>query len=109
MAHSETVIDKAKVTDIVYAAIDDLNSELGELQGLEKVPTAVLSGEGSSLDSLAIVSFHMILEEKIAVAYGPDVILSFEELFDSSGEAPLTVDNLVDQLLVLIDQGTTAP
>lgn len=109
MAHSETALDKAKVTGIVYSSLDDLNSELGEFEDLEKSPSTILSGEGSRLDSLAIVSFHMILEEKIAGAFGPDVPLDFEALFDSSGEAPLTVENLIDHLLVLVEQGSNTP
>lgn len=109
MAHSEMTIDKEKVTDIVYSSIDELNSELSEFGDLEKSPSTVLSGEGSSLDSLAIVSFHMILEVKFADAFGADITLDFDLLFDSSGEEPLTVGSLIDQLVTLVDQDATAP
>ena len=102
-------IDKSKATAIVYSAIDELNKELGGGQQLEKSPSTVLSGEGSGLDSIAIVSLQMILEEKIGDAFGADVFLDFDELVDSAGTEPRTIADLIDRLLLILAQGAGAP
>lgn len=102
-------IEKTKATETVYAAIDDLNRELGKSQQLEKSPSTVLSGEGSGLDSLAIVSFQMILEEKIGDAFGADLFLDFDQFIDVTGTETRTVESLIDYILANVDQGTAAP
>jgi hypothetical protein len=109
MATSETAADKAKVTGILYAAIDELNKELGELGNLEKSPSTIISGEGSSLDSLAIVSLGMILEEKVAAAFGADIFIDFDQFVDAAGTEARTVDDLCDHILELVKQSATAP
>ena len=100
-------VDQAQITEIVYSAIDELNRELGKSQQLEKSLSTVLSGEGGRLDSIAIVSFQMILEEKIGEAFATDVFLDFEQFIDSAGEEPRTVESLVRHLLAIVSQ--TAP
>ena len=98
--------DRNQITEIVYTSIDELNRELGKSQRLDKSLTTPLSGEGSALDSLAIVSFQMILEEKIGQGFDVDMVLDFEEFVGSGGEQPRTVDSLIDHLITLVDQGT---
>ena len=77
--------EKNQITGIVYSAIDELNGELGKNQQLEKSLTTLLSGEASVLDSLAIVSFQMILEEKLGQAFDTDLMLDFEQFVGSGG------------------------
>jgi acyl carrier protein len=102
-------IDRAKAAEIVYSSIGELNRELSKSQQLEKSPSTVLSGEGGGLDSIAIVSFQMILEEKIAEALGADVFLDFEQFVDSAGTETRTVESLIDHLLAIVDQDSSAP
>ena len=102
-------IDKSKVADIVYSAIGELNRELGKGQQLEKSPSTVLSGEGGGLDSIAIVSFQMILEEKIADVFGVDLFLDFEQFVDSAGTETRTAASLIDHILAIVEQGEAAP
>ena len=105
----DMTIDEAKITEIVYSAIDELNRELGKGQQLEKSLSAVLSGEGGCLDSIAIVSLQMILEEKISDSFGADVFLDFEQFIDSAGDEPRTVESLVNHLVAIVGQSTAAP
>ena len=98
--------DRDRITEIVYSSIDELNRELGKNQHLEKSLTTVLSGEGSGLDSLAVVSFQMILEEKIGGALDVDVLLDFEQFVGSGEGEPRSVESLIDHLIALVDQGT---
>ena len=107
--HSDMAIDRAKAAEIVYSSIGELNRELSKSQQLEKSPSTVLSGEGGGLDSIAIVSFQMILEEKIAEALGADVFLDFEQFVDSAGTETRTVESLIDHLLAIVDQDSSAP
>ena len=101
-------IDKSRATEVVFSAIAELNRELGKNQQLEQSLSTVLSGEGGGLDSIAIVSFQMILEEKIGEAFGADVFLDFEQFVDSAGSESRTVESLVDHLLTIVDQGSAA-
>ena len=101
-------IDRDQITEIVYSSIDELNRELGKNQRLDKSLTTALSGPGSGLDSLAVVSFQMILEEKIGQAFDVDMVLDFEEFVGSGGDQPRTVDSLVDYLAALVEQGKAA-
>ncbi len=98
--------DRDRITEIVYSSIDELNRELGKSQRLEKSLATPLSGPGSGLDSLAVVSFQMILEEKIGQAFDVDMVLDFEEFVGSGGEQPRTVESLIDHLAALVEQGT---
>lgn len=98
--------DRDRITEIVYSSIDELNRELGKNQQLEKSLTTVLSGDGGGLDSLAVVSFQMILEEKIGDAFDTNLVLDFEQFVESGGGEPRTVGSLIDQLHVLMDRGT---
>ena len=48
----------------------------------------MLLGENGVLDSLALVSFQMILEEKLGKTFDMDHILDYDQLFDSGESAP---------------------
>lgn len=100
-------IDKARVTEIVFSTIGELNRELGKSQQLERSLSTVLSGKGSRLDSLAIVSLQMILEEKVGEALDVDMQLDFDRFLDSAGEDTRTVADLIDHLLPVLNQDAT--
>ena len=107
MTASHAEDQRAQIQALVYASIDALNEELDALEGLEKSPEARLSGEGASLDSLAIVSFQMILEEKLAEQFGAELILD-SSFFESDDATPRTLGDLMDHLLAALEAGKTA-
>lgn len=56
---------KEQVTALVYRAVDEINSELTEAQHLDKDPATVLFGSQAKIDSMALVSFIVAVEEQL--------------------------------------------
>lgn len=63
---------------IVYQAVDELNEMLLPEQRLEKIPETILLGDGAKLDSMAVVSFIVALEEKINDTFAEELTLADE-------------------------------
>jgi hypothetical protein len=53
------------VTQLVYAAIDEVNSTLSPEQALKKSPDTVIIGVTGSLDSVGVVNFVIAVEDGI--------------------------------------------
>ena len=54
-----------RITNAVYAAVDELNQQLPKGVSIEKSPDAPLYGASGKLESLDFVTFIMEVEEKI--------------------------------------------
>ena len=54
-----------QVTALVYAAVDEVNKDLTDEQQLIKAPATVLFGRDATIDSMALVSFIVAVEEQI--------------------------------------------
>jgi len=98
---------KDRLQDTLFACIDELNRELGKSQQLEKSLSSILFGENGGLDSLALVSLQMILEEKLTEAFDMDLVLDYDQLFDTGGGTSRTLGDLLDDLLPLASGGET--
>lgn len=98
-----------RLTEILFSSIDELNRELGKSQQLEKSLSTVLFGENGGLDSLAVVSLQMILEEKLGEAFDTDLTLDFDQIAETAGTTSRTVGDLLKDLLPLIRGARTAP
>jgi len=63
--------------DIVFPAIDERNRVFAqEGEPIKKAPDALIFGKGGPLDSLGLVNFILIVEEKIAEKTGVPVVLA---------------------------------
>jgi acyl carrier protein len=74
------MMDHERVLRIVYDAIDVVNQQLPASKRLHKSPDTVIAGAGGSLDSLGIVTFVILLEEKVGEAFGTTVQLLDEQM-----------------------------
>ena len=74
------MMDHDQALRIVYDAIDVVNQQLPASKRLHKSPDTVIVGAGGSLDSLGIVSFVILLEEKVGEAFGTTVQLLDEQM-----------------------------
>ncbi len=97
-----------RLTELLFASIGELNNELGRSQQLEKSLSTVLFGEKGGLDSLAVVSLQMILEEKLGEAYNMDLVLDFDQIVDSAGQSSRTLGDLLADLLPLVSRSDAA-
>ncbi len=96
--------EKQQITDIVYSAINDLNDELGRSQFLVAEPETLLSRDSGGLDSLAIVSFEMMLDERIGTTFDQDLAVDINGFLDENGGAARSVQELIDHLLEQLNQ-----
>lgn len=77
-------LDKAGVTELVFAAVDEVNQQLRKAQRLEKSPDTVLSGAAAKLDSLGLLNLIVQVEQQVeqrcqvSVTLADDAALAME-------------------------------
>lgn len=59
-----------EILALAYEAIDEVNRQLPPDNRIEKSPTTPLLGDGSTLDSLSLISFLVAFEEALEEAHG---------------------------------------
>ena len=74
------MMDHDEALRIVYDAIDVVNQQLPASKRLPKSPDTIIAGAGGALDSLGIVTFVILLEEKLGEAFGTTVQLLDEQM-----------------------------
>ncbi len=85
-------IEHAGLQELVFGSIRELNKELPKGQKLEQTLETVVGGRDANLDSIAIVSFQMILTDKLTeqlISVAPPDIESF---FDTEQDALKVAD-----------------
>jgi acyl carrier protein len=92
-----------RVQEVVYRAIDSLNSQLATGDTLEKSPDAPLYGGSSSLESLDFVTLIMEVEEKVREEFGVDLTITNENLLSKEKSPFSTVGNLTKYLANLLN------
>lgn len=96
-------VDKARVTELVFAAVDEVNAQLPRAKRLDKSPDTVLTGEGARLDSLGLVNLLFNTEQQLEVALGVSVTLA-EDGAAAAGEQFRTLGSYTDFVHALIAQ-----
>ena len=94
-------MDRTRVLEQIYAALDVINLQLPSSKRLPRTPTTVIVGPGGVLDSLGIVNFVLALEEKIGDAIGRPVQLLDPELLALEQGPFRTVDALATHVSAL--------
>ena len=92
---------KTAIVDAIFDAIDEVNAERPLLK-LDKSLDAVLLGEGSSLDSLDLVTLIVAVEEKIHLRLGLSITLADERAMSAMSSPFRTVGTLADYIEPLI-------
>ncbi len=95
-------VDRSRLLDVVYDAIDEVNSLREASQQIEKSENVRLYGQAGALDSLALVNLVVALEQGIDDAFGVGVSLVTEETMSPTESPFRTVKQLVDYLEPLI-------
>ena len=90
-------MEKEKIIQVIFDAIDEINERYPEDQRLSKSVDTVLTGESGELVSLGLVSFVIAVEERIQYDLGKTISLA-DEIGNVDG--PLrTTKTLVDHLI----------
>ncbi len=84
---------------VVFAAIDQLKEVLPPNAQMDRSRTALLLGEGTSLDSMAVVNLLVFIEEEMFSMLGVEIVLAgADEESSIPPEALETVGTLIDAI-----------
>jgi acyl carrier protein len=96
-------MEPQRVQEVVYRAIDSLNSQLPSGVTIEKSPDAPLYGGSSSLESLDFVTLIMEVEEKVRDEFGVELTIADENLLSKEKSPFTTIGNLTKYLADLLN------
>ncbi|PYK45394.1 MAG: hypothetical protein DME46_04360 [Verrucomicrobia bacterium] len=87
---------KEELLDIIYQSLDEVNEQLPNEARIQKSPDAALVGGDGGLDSLGVVNFVALVEEKCARKYG--IALSLTDTPSEDDDALEDVGKFADFL-----------
>ena len=97
-------MDKQRITEVIYLAIDEVNEGLPAEHKLTKTPATVLFGSDGSLDSLGLVNLITVTEQRVEDAFGKTITLADERAL-SAEESPFkTVSTLTDYIAAILGE-----
>ena len=95
-----------KIIQVIFDAVDELNEQYPEKQGLIKSIDTVLFGETGTLDSLGLVNLIVTTEQKIEEEFGILVSLADERAMSQKHSPFRTIGSLGDYIAILIKENT---
>ncbi len=97
------MMEKKKIIQAIFSAIDEVNQELPEREQLNKSVDTVLLGESSPLDSLGLVTLIVVLEERIEDEFDEVIALADDEAFSDEKGPFANVNALTNHISSLLD------
>jgi len=88
----------------VFDAIDEINKDLPEKHKLKKSLDCVIYGSQDSLDSLELVDFVVLVEQKIDDQLGNTISLTDDKAMSQKVSPFRTIDTLVDYITNLLEE-----
>lgn len=92
---------KQKIIELIYSTIDENSEILGA--EIEKKESTVLYGFGSALDSMAMVTLVIALEQKINELYKKNLTLASEKAVSQKNSPFRNVETLANYIVELIE------
>ena len=93
-----------KLTQLIFDAIEEINTQLSEEQRLEKTLTTALYGDKGKLDSLGLVNFIVAVEQKLHDEFGFPVTLATERALSQQHSPFRTVHSLTNYITELLQE-----
>lgn len=90
------VEQRDKITKVVYAAIDELNSNLSEEDRINKSLAETLIGGAGKMDSLGMINLIVAVEQKIEEEFKQTVSLANDNAMSAQNSPFKTVGSLID-------------
>lgn len=84
-----------EITALVFRAIDEVNFLLPKDNRIDKDVHAILSGTGTTLDSLGLVNLVVAVEQEIEKSLGKSIILADERAMKLENNPFRTIESLV--------------
>lgn len=85
-----------KITKVVFAAIDELNSSLPEGDRINKTLDEILIGSSGKMDSLGMINLIVAVEQKIEEEFKETVSLANDNAMSAQNSPFKTVGSLID-------------
>ena len=92
-----------RIINIIFKAIDEVNTGLAPDERLAKSEQTVLFGKEGKLDSLGVLNFVLTAEQGMNVEFDRVMSLTEGVLADQGDGGPLTVGAFADQVAVSLD------
>jgi D-alanine--poly(phosphoribitol) ligase subunit 2 len=91
-------MDRVKITQAIYEAVDEINQFRPAEEHLEKNEATVLHGRDGQLDSLGIVNLIVATEMNLEMAFGVSVNLADEKAMARPDSPFRTVGTFADYI-----------
>ena len=98
------MIERERIMQAIFGAMEDVNSQLPPEQQLEKSKDTVLFGKSGKLDSLALVTLIVAIEEKIEQELETKITLADERAVSQKRSPFKTVETLTDYIVSLLKE-----
>jgi hypothetical protein len=90
------------VLPVVYKALDELNQQRPRGQRLQATPDCVLFGENSSLNSLELSNFIVLMEQLVQEKFGTEIDLTEHDPFSPESGHMRTAGSLAAHISNLV-------
>lgn len=97
-------MDRERITQAIYAAIDEINMLRPQAERLEKSDDTVLLGMSGKLDSLGLVNFIVATEMNLEEAFGVSLNLADDKAMSQEKSPFRTVGTLSDYIAGLLEE-----
>lgn len=94
-------LDRQRVVDAVFSAVDALNAQRRDKPPLEKDLGTVLYGTGSAVDSLGLIELVVVVEEQVERDLGLSITLVDDRALSQETSPFSTLGTLVDYVHLL--------
>jgi len=101
--HNLTTVNKESILQCIFDTIDEMNETLPDDRKLGKSTDTRLIGKAGGLDSLEFVNFIVLLEQRVAEAFGTAVTLADERALSREKSPFSTLGRLTDYLMELLE------
>ena len=95
---------KKEITEIVINQVEQLNDTFPDAQKVTVSENTVLFGNGSSIDSLSLVSIIVDLEMLFSAEYSHDILLTDDKAMAREKSPFTNITTLVDYIFELINE-----
>ncbi len=84
------MVERDRILEAVYRAVDEVNLQLAAESRLEEVEATAIAGETASLDSLGFLNLVLAAEAAVNEVCAPHINLA-ERMMDGDGTPPTTL------------------
>ena len=97
------MITKEKISDLIIKTLNDLIDTFPEAERFTPNNNTILFGQGSTIDSLTLVSFVVDLEAILSTEFSQDISLTNDQAMTREKSPFSSVNDLAEYIVEIID------